>query len=116
MTFEECIAVGLIGIWLMVAPPRAMACDCTHFAYEALKRSGVKLSTVPAIVWTTEPTHYSKGVASMRPNEPCSVYVHELVHHDQYLHGKEAKQKYDADWWALERNAKAIEQRAMENA
>ena len=106
----------LMAAFLLLVPVAAGACDCTHFAYEALKRSGVRLTTVPAIAWTTGRTHYARGVVWISPNAPCSVYVHELAHHDQYLHGKEAKQNFDADWWALERSAKALEQRAMENA
>lgn len=117
-TAVEWMIIAWIGLMVMGVfnPAGAEDCDCTHVAYEALKRSGVKLATVPAIVWTLEPTHYARGVVWIRPNAPCSVYVHELAHHDQYLHGKEAKQQFDADWWALEHNAKALEQRAMEYA
>lgn len=106
------VIVSMVLLWCTPL----FACDCAYFAYEALKRTGVKLATVPAIVGTTEPDHYYRGVVSIRPNQPCNVYVHEFAHHDQWLHGKEAKQQRDAVWWALEKNAKAIEKRAMENA
>jgi hypothetical protein len=93
----------------------AQACDCQHVAYEALKRIGIRLQTVPAVVATTGPASYYRGVASIRPGEPCSVYIHEFSHHDQWLHGLEAPHVGDAWWWTLETNAKAIERRALEN-
>lgn len=93
----------------------SQACDCVHIADEALRRVGIRLATLPAIVATTGRAGYYHGVASIRPDEPCSVYIHEFVHHDQWLRGLEAPHVGDAMWWALEENAKAIEKRALEN-
>jgi hypothetical protein len=106
-------AVVLFAIGQFIVP--AEACDCQHVAYEALKRIGITLKTVPAVVATTGPASYYRGVASIRPGEPCSVYIHEFSHHDQWLHGLEAPHVGDAWWWTLETNAKAIERRALEN-
>ncbi len=95
-------------------PTTPPACDCAHFAYEALKRINVKLKTVPAVVGTTQTASYARGVARIGPSAPCSVWIHEFAHHDQWLHGLEAARQYDARWWALEHNAKALEKRALE--
>lgn len=43
------------------------------------------------------------------------VYVHEFIHHDQWLHGLEAEREWDATWWSLERNAEKLTRDATEH-
>lgn len=105
----------LLAIALCLAGP-AHACDCAHFAYYALKRVGVTLASVPEVVVVPGRSSYYRGVAHIDPGAPCNVWVHEFVHHDQWLHGLEATAQFGAEWWALEYNARAIELRAMEYA
>lgn len=91
-------------------------CGCANFAYQALKRVGIHLKTVPNVAGTSGRASYYRGVARIDPTSPCSVWVHEFAHHDQWLRGHEAARQFDVTWWALEDQAKAIERRAMENA
>lgn len=108
------IAWALLMATSALDPAGAEECDCAQFAYEALKRVHIRLATVPAIVGTTGPSGYYRGVVRIPFPQPCMVYVHEFVHHDQWLHGHEASHVGDAMWWALEKNAQAITVRAME--
>lgn len=99
---------------LLIDPAAAEECDCVQFAYDVLKRAHVRLKTVPAIVGTLGSNGYSRGVVRIHFPQPCMVYVHEFVHHDQWLHGIEATAVGDAYWWFLEENARNVSLRALE--
>ena len=88
MTLRDCLAVALFGMYLFVFPPRAMACDCTWYAYSALKAHGIRMQTVPSIVVTDErkyPGAYSRGVVYVKNVDDCRVRLHEFIHHVQWL-------------------------------
>ena len=114
MTWKDCLLVAVFG-GAMLLTSGASPCDCAWFAYEALTRVGVKLKTIPSIIGTMGPSSYRKGTVSIRIPEPCMVYVHEFVHHDQWLRGLEALHMGDAMWYGLEIQAKRITADAMEH-
>lgn len=109
------IASALLMVTGLLDPAGAEECDCAQFAYEVLKRAHVKLATVPAIVGTLGPNGYYRGVVRIHFPQPCMVYVHEFVHHDQWLRGYEAPSVGGAVWWSLEENAEKVAARALEN-
>lgn len=109
------VAVGY-SILSLVRSAAAAECDCGKFAVQALGRIGIRMASSPEIVVVPGRSSYYRGVVRVDPDAACNVWIHEFVHHDQWLHGLEAAQQFDAMWWALENNARAIELRAMENA
>ena len=102
-------AVALVTImYVTIAPHHAHACDCTDYAFHALRSVGLKLKTVPAVALTLERSRYKQGVtwinkADERPNHPCQVEVHEFVHHYQWLRDGDAITA--GQWWQRENDA-----------
>lgn len=108
MTIKECLAVALIGLYFFAVPP-VKACDCMWWAYTALKHTGVRIQTVPALVQTNAfkyPGAYGRGVMYVRDVDNCSVILHELVHHVQWLRYSDAQDMHE--WQRRENQAAAL--------
>ncbi len=87
MTIKECLAVALIGIFLMMVEP-AHSCDCTAYAIDALKSVHIRLRTVPALAEDYSIKHkgaYANGLVLVKDVDDCHTVLHEFVHHAQWL-------------------------------
>lgn len=108
MNWRECIVVGLMGVWLMAAPPSAVACNCVAYSIEALSRVHIHLKTIPSIAennWYKHAGSYSRGVVNIVNIDNCRVMLHEFVHHWQWLRYGNAQ---DIHEWQRRENQAAM--------
>lgn len=107
MTIKESLALLLCAAYVLLAPP-SHACDCTWYAYSALKAHGIRMATVPSLVVNADqryPGMYSRGVVSVKDTEDCRVRIHEYVHHVQWLKYGDA---FDIHEWQRRENQAAM--------
>lgn len=91
------LALTLFAV-LICMPPKSWGCDCTWYAYSALKAHGIRMATVPAVAVTDDikyPGVYSRGVVYVKDIENCRVRLHEFVHHVQWLHYGDAVELHE---------------------
>jgi hypothetical protein len=118
-------ALGATGVLLVVALALfatkagaqefggAQKRDCTEIARSYLAQIGMVVP--PPRVFTTVPIKlagwYDSGIVFIRPDkvEDCAVYVHEMVHHAQYL--KHGPAKTHEEWLQREIEAVRVEMR-----
>lgn len=94
MTMREAMCVVLLGLYLLVFPPQALACNCVAYSIEALSRVHIRLRTIPSIGvndWFKHAGSYSRGVVNIADINNCRVMIHELAHHWQWLRWGDAK-------------------------
>ena len=107
MDIRDMIAVGLIGLVLILLHPQARACDCTFHAIDALHNAGVRVRTIPPVVVNKDiPRGYKAGVITIHRTDDCKVMTHELAHHVQ--HETYGPTQDWADWERRERDADAL--------
>lgn len=88
--------------------------DCVFVAIAALKLIGITLATVPSVVVTDAHGRgeYTPNVIYVKDVSECYVYVHEFIHHKQYLVTKRIP-KTLAEYWLWEREAAMLTMHAM---
>lgn len=97
-----------ILLLLGLTPFTAEACNCTWYAYTALKHVGVRIPTVPSLVETDEFKHpgaYSRSVMYVKDVDNCRVVLHEMVHHAQWLMRGDATDMHE---WQRRENQAAL--------
>lgn len=107
----------LVGCAAPVVEPQRPAtvaeCDCMWYAYTALKRIGIRLRTVPAVVISGEHGghgFYLRGMVGVPDNQDCKVMVHEFVHEYQY---ERYGEQVGVMWWLNEAEANEKAARAI---
>jgi hypothetical protein len=102
----------VLGLWLTNAGAQefgnAQKRDCAEIARSFLAQLGMPVS--PPRVFVTVPIKlagwYDSGIVFIRPDkaEDCAVYVHEMVHHYDYI--SKGPSKSHEEW--IERELKAV--------
>jgi hypothetical protein len=102
----------VLGLWISNAGAnefgKAQQRDCAEIARSFLAQLGMPVS--PPRVFVTVPIRlagwYDSGIVFIRPDkaEDCSVYVHEMVHHYDYI--SKGPSKSHEEW--IERELKAV--------
>jgi hypothetical protein len=105
----------VLGLWISNAGAnefgKAQQRDCAEIARSFLAQLGMPVS--PPRVFVTVPIKlagwYDSGIVFIRPDkaEDCGTFVHELVHHAQYL--KRGPSTSHEEWMRREIEATRIE-------
>ncbi len=108
MTAKEILGVAVFGAFCLFSE---FVDACAYESWLSVKKAGLRITTMPSVVIGERPS-YRAGVITLTNTWDCRVYLHELVHHVQWLQFGDAKS--EAEWWRRERDAAIVTERIWE--